>query len=1675
MAEILANWINNELELSKHVDNFEQDFSNGFLFGEILKRYNQQSDFEDFSKKATRDSKVNNFCLLEPTLKSLSIKFNTQLVDDIMKEKRGAAMRILIQLKMALEKVYSPMDNVPGRSGHKSDSKPAKKLKPGKEKYDTMSSTLFKRRLQEMNEAQKEVNLRTHQNRFEEIRQKQEEKARREDENEQNRKTQQLADTRRGQIDKIQRNSGFMEEWLRKGIEDWKSNQTSKRIREKKQLEFELTRTKKIETMTIRTINQAKSEVTDGIDAFEKNLKTQGIDPDEPGSSASSPSKGRLGQTSASRGPRHMAISMTQSLTAMGGTEGTKMRERGSTMTEATRKERERRRGKLIKSLNNDILRDMENQTREEQYVERLKRQSKQEEELAYEIWRTQQCKNVVVENRKLREARYYKRKELDTNNAYAREEEMLRTLDEQRNIDEESQVEREDDLRINKKQSKRQIKTELCDMMMNEIFEIANQAYILQQKQDSEDIDDRFWREWMQLFKEETSIKQTFVEGKPDPDEDDDHVVDDAIVDTEADTQDMSEKILDDAELTDYLKNSGQWKSDLVTAEENKVDIAAILGGGEPTGGKGAKGAPAEAKIDEKEMEVPESLPKNNILGDVVEQIIYLNFEGEKDIVKPHVPSHVPLKIAITGQAFSGKKTQAQLLSEKYNLIQYHPYELINEAIERAEEELEQVSELNEQPEQAKNEAEGDAEAQPAEGEAQPAEGENATAEGEAQPAEGEANTEAQPQPEGTEVTPGDDNIEQPADAPAEETPAEGQETHKEVNVPNEDKPLDIIQEGDHQEILDVEAEFERQGQGHTDNTGPEMEKYEKHRRNKFRDIGKLMKEQLINGEEIEETLVVDLLVAKIKSDFAYKTQEQIESEIKKIIEREEQIKEELQKADELKGKSFKNVEPIDDAALRQELEDLSKYSQYGWILVDFPNSITQAHKLEAELSGYLPSIDRDIVERNEKLASACRIIEPSDKPNIKDTLIESGLDSVLLVETERTECRRRALGRRVDVSNQNEYHIDDNPPPTTNPPLCERLLPVIEPERAEEVIPDKHLAFDSNRKRLLQWYEKFGYEKDDDDTTKFACLHHINGDATSTHAILDDNTVLDQILTRKQNQWSELREKFRTEIVEEKERVRLEEEARLKAEEEQCIKEEEEAKRLAELAEKGEDGEEQEQPPAETPAEEPKPDETEAQNEGEEQPEEPAETEPPSKDNIDDDLSPVLMNIWGNIEEKYITRMKKSFNLYRNQKERIVTGFSKTSKYFVQYLNRPDTKQARLDEFVSNLNKFTDEYPDLREDEQTKEELHQRTDTLSDELWELSETRQQEAIDERQKIMENGWIEFELDQVTAMAHNLMQAEVDKFRSCAHLLQDYYYAIEDRLLSDPPEALNYELVASGEDGEQEEMPPVFEKDAENPESEETYPRLDKLYGKALKAQVIPELENTPPGGAAAGNDKAKGKKDPKKGAVEEETEEKYFYEQELQDAIDTEKGVLRYRLTMVHNWALNRMKEIRSKSQNCYDKLNTWVQVAFKAETDAILEQEKVIKKSIEEEEKLQHELRIRGMDFYLDEKFLNFEDPPKEILHAREEPMVTRFTIKQLESLVNEFIVSSVDGSIGNEYFVDLMMARTKNTTHFSDENSIPEIWKSYDRGDYELITKLFDLKLTGTVSFKKVAITM
>lgn len=51
MSDLIASWLNDEVQLSKKVTNFENDFENGYLFGELLFKYNQELNFNKFVDK----------------------------------------------------------------------------------------------------------------------------------------------------------------------------------------------------------------------------------------------------------------------------------------------------------------------------------------------------------------------------------------------------------------------------------------------------------------------------------------------------------------------------------------------------------------------------------------------------------------------------------------------------------------------------------------------------------------------------------------------------------------------------------------------------------------------------------------------------------------------------------------------------------------------------------------------------------------------------------------------------------------------------------------------------------------------------------------------------------------------------------------------------------------------------------------------------------------------------------------------------------------------------------------------------------------------------------------------------------------------------------------------------------------------------------------------------------------------------------------------------------------------------------------------------------------------------------------------------------------------------------------------------------------------------------------
>uniref|UniRef100_K3W737 Calponin-homology (CH) domain-containing protein n=1 Tax=Globisporangium ultimum (strain ATCC 200006 / CBS 805.95 / DAOM BR144) TaxID=431595 RepID=K3W737_GLOUD len=105
MSELLLAWLNHDLQLSTYVTDLERDFASGYLLGEILFHLNQQHNFADFMNSNIADAKIINFCLLEPSLRNMGVRLDATLATAIMNGKKGAAAKLLYQIKMTAERI----------------------------------------------------------------------------------------------------------------------------------------------------------------------------------------------------------------------------------------------------------------------------------------------------------------------------------------------------------------------------------------------------------------------------------------------------------------------------------------------------------------------------------------------------------------------------------------------------------------------------------------------------------------------------------------------------------------------------------------------------------------------------------------------------------------------------------------------------------------------------------------------------------------------------------------------------------------------------------------------------------------------------------------------------------------------------------------------------------------------------------------------------------------------------------------------------------------------------------------------------------------------------------------------------------------------------------------------------------------------------------------------------------------------------------------------------------------------------------------------------------------------------------------------------------------------------------------------------------------------------------
>ncbi|KAJ8381073.1 hypothetical protein SKAU_G00018510 [Synaphobranchus kaupii] len=230
--------------------------------------------------------------------------------------------------------------------------------------------------------------------------------------------------------------------------------------------------------------------------------------------------------------------------------------------------------------------------------------------------------------------------------------------------------------------------------------------------------------------------------------------------------------------------------------------------------------------------------------------------------------------------------------------------------------------------------------------------------------------------------------------------------------------------------------------------------------------------------------------------------------------------------------------------------------------------------------------------------------------------------------------------------------------------------------------------------------------------------------------------------------------------------------------------------------------------------------------------------------------EIQEYLVPYWKNACSSYVSNIKTVMQNLRSERNLIISHLYNIREDFKQYLKRPDDKQ----EFVSRWQQDYNSIPeDMREEEQTKAELHQRLDDLRERLWDITDSRREDAERERAGVTGDGW----LDDHSAVLINhfctLMQVEVDRFQDSLYVLRDYYKGMSGKGLPVPQsEFVRIPLldITNGEEGNQPDKnksPPG----SAHSERKTSSPEKKDSNGEDKKTRIVPLILRRPPSSEA--------------------------------------------------------------------------------------------------------------------------------------------------------------------------------------------------------------------------------
>jgi hypothetical protein len=962
-----------------------------------------------------------------------------------------------------------------------------KKIPQVKETFDRLESKLFIERLNRIIEPQDKIDLKKKLEKFEDFRIDQEVMRHQAIAEERKKAVQDQIERRQTELNKMRRVISFNKDWNKNGEKNWTENMQKKHERDREEQKFRETQKEKAELRAEEKKQGLTEEVYGDLDLFEKkHLEEKDTDIEN--------SQGdQLEGTGSNLDLNIQGLSVNASI-KRNGMEHTNhydelaklIQSREKEMhSEYFRKERDKRRRKMIVDQSKG-QKKIEVKRKEHSLLEKMIQESRQEEEIRYEFWRTRKAKELIVKNRELREDMYSNREDYVKIREREREETILAHMIEDFNFQVDLYLKREKTLRINKDIDKRDTNYSMCRKVVDILLNIADSCFEHNQDADqkaAEEIEPNYWDENLSLMK---SNLDPFKYRNPR------HRISTDIFKQDFHEENKYENFLN-VELGQYLSAKGQWNlPSILTPKSHELPIDPKI---DPTGEAGR-------------VKIPSKPVNNEYLGNLVARLIDQKYPKKEDPPLPPYPSYLPIKLCLIGKFYSGKSTVTRYLQNKFNLEIISVEEIINEGIVRFghcddsydhKEELEQHAFLQNGYASLLNDQTLD-----------------------------EVGDKRVDETELLENKSLDHNIE------------DGLNTH-----PPKDGLHNI---GDNISAI-PEAQIEGNGEGNTKISPFSIQGDAPDDGRRGINPVKSLIRKLYRGQEPSEEDYGQIIIDEIKKRHSLMSEEDYYLKLKEnrlalIQEEKDRVIKEQEQTNEKVNLTRKKIDMTEKRKnIQIDEEQFTLVPPAGFVLLDFPNSVKQAKVLERMMTNFL---SRDKIPKSEAQIEKeflIRLMKPSEKELPPKSLKPSGFDLMLYLEASNSSCLYRAFGD-YKTPRDMHYHLVANPPPVDQTPLVETLV------FNENQQKNQYLMADLNKNRSLDLptvvdlYEHFGTNSDG---KKTIMVVDANQDMTSLLANIDE--IISDLLSKKNSYYVEFEKKLEERRALE-EKKKLDEEERLKKE---------------------------------------------------------------------------------------------------------------------------------------------------------------------------------------------------------------------------------------------------------------------------------------------------------------------------------------------------------------------------------------------------------------------------------------------------------------------------------------------------------------------------------------------